>query len=288
MGPTCLVRFFKKCQHDIYKACIKRKTTTCNWFDIIPENVASYDISPSGTFDPIHSWFPLCWCPITAIDYVSFCNVQTRAEHSQRAPRHSDGRLSLQIASIEATSPCPLPPLPDESAPIQSFIWTLSAMPHILLTPSGQDPCLVSALFPLHSSDLGRPAVARRRGLIDALHGGSNVLWSLQATEMRFKWSSTQGFVISLIKFAGDPLPTAIYIWRSNGVYHKWTQELYSIKGSPTYCGVSQTADLQPFSDTGKRIENLYPLQATTSSHLFVIYRIFQIMLHVGLVLTIN
>lgn len=81
----------------------------------------------------------------------------------------------------------------------------------------------------------------------------SNASWSLQATEMRFKWCSTRWFVISLIKFAGDPLPTAIYIWRSNGVFHKWTQELYSIKGPPTHCGVSQTVDLQPSTDTQKR-----------------------------------
>lgn len=38
----------------------------------------------------------------------------------------------------------------DESAPIQTVIWTPSAMLHILLTPSGRDPCLVRALFLLH------------------------------------------------------------------------------------------------------------------------------------------
>lgn len=189
---------------------------------------------------------------------MSFCHVQTRSACSPRAPRHSSGRLSLPIASIEATSLCPLPPLRDESAPIQSVIGTLSAMFHILLTPPGRDPGLVGALFPL-SSDLGRPAVARRRVLIDAPHRGSNVLWSLQATEMRFKWSTTRRFVISLIKFAGDPLPTAIYVWRSNGVYHKWTQELYSIKGPPSHSGVSQTVDLQPSTDRQKIIENLFP-----------------------------
>jgi len=126
------------------------------------------------------------------------------------------------MASIEATFPCLLPLRCDESAPLQSLIWTVLTMLHIPLTPTSQDPCSISAFFPhVILEDLQQQGEA---GLIDVLHSGSNVLWSFQATEMRFKWSSTWGFVILLIKFAGDPLPTPIYIWRSNGVYHKRTQ----------------------------------------------------------------
>lgn len=70
------------------------------------------------------------------------------------------------------------------------------------------EPIRSRPLFCHHdrSSDLGRPAVDRRR---EVMRRGSNVLLSLQATMMRFKWSSTQRFLISLIKFTGNPLPTA-------------------------------------------------------------------------------
>lgn len=101
----------KSCQHYFFKACIKPKITKKNknsFFVIIPDSCTSFDWFLNDRVDPIHKStvdIPFCWRPITAIDYVSFGSVQTRPERSQRDGRHSYSRLSLLMASSEATTP---------------------------------------------------------------------------------------------------------------------------------------------------------------------------------------
>lgn len=107
---------------------------------------------------------------------------------------------------------CKQPPLRSTPLPTAYYTWWIFTHSknqwrsvHILLTLTSQDPFSVSVLFPhLNLEDLQQKGKAV---LIDAQLRWSNVVWSFQAIEMSFKWSSTQGFVISLIKFAGNPLP---------------------------------------------------------------------------------
>lgn len=144
-----------------------------------------------------HTVFPCCHAPITTI----YCGW-----HSERPPRPSNGRLSSPRASIKA-SPPRHPGVDESETPSELHLNPVRSPSHLPdPSPLGSRPAASSPVFLLLPSCSERKR--RRRRLMDVpSHRASNAVWPSQATEMSSKWCSTPRFVISLIKFAGDPLP---------------------------------------------------------------------------------